>query len=77
MKNFVTYWIPLAVLLYAVLMILGMVVGEVAHIIGLILAVAALLAVGICVYQKVSEIGEKLDKLQNVQQKATDIEKRE
>ena len=61
MKNFFGYCIPVALLGFCLTIVLGLVFGEAGWVIAGFLAICALIAIGICVYQKLADIEEKLN----------------
>ena len=63
MKNFFGYCIPVALLGFCLTIVLGLVFGEAGWVIAGFLAIGALIAIGICVYQKLADIEEKLNAL--------------
>ena len=69
MKGFVGYWIPVALILFCLTMVLGIAMGEAGWVIAGFLAVGALISIGICVYLKLADIETKLDALLEKQKK--------
>ena len=59
--RFLRYLIPLAVLGYVILLAFSALFGEAGVLIGAIMAVAALVALLICVLERLKELEEKLD----------------
>ena len=69
MQKFFWYMVPLAVLWFAVMLVCATVEGD-GILLWLILAVASILSLGICLWQKLTRIEQKLNKL--LEQKSTE-----
>ena len=74
MKGFVGYCIPVALIGFCLTMVLGLMFGESGWAIAGFLAVGALIAIGICVYQKLEDVEKKLDALLEKREKTTSEE---
>lgn len=63
MKNFLMYLLGFSVLAYALLLVLGAVLGEAGFLIAGILAAAGVIALLICLLEKLTVVEQKLDRL--------------